>query len=162
MGFRFQPPVKRVTCDWFPTQEGEDPLWADLPTTLSIREYDALRVNNDVTIGELMPIVAPLVTAWNAEARDLNTGEWVPVPPPAVGGVDSLISQPSIVTTWLAIAIQRVNSTTSDEDPKAEARPSEPTVAPSPSGDTSTPSGNEATSRDAAPVTNRRRRKASA
>ena len=162
MGFRFQPPVKRVTCDWFPEREGEDPLWADLPTTLTIREYELLRLTSETTIGELMPLIAPHVTAWNAEARDLVTGEWLPVPPPAEAGVDALKTQASVVITWLAVALLRVNSSTSDDDPKADTRPSGATDAPSPSGEQGSPNGSETTSKVANRATNRKSRRASA
>lgn len=159
MGFRFRPPVKRVTCNWVPVPDGEEPLWADISTMLSMQEFELLRhAYKDGTMRELWPAIAPHVTAWNAEARDSITREWVEIAPPSEGGVDALKTQPSLFSSWLAVELLVANSSTTDEDPKAEASPSEPTDAPPPSGDTDSPSGK---TEGRTPATNRRRRKTS-
>jgi hypothetical protein len=149
-------------CD-FPglePDEGCEPLRATVRTNLTFDELDAIPVAVFVEDGtvmyrstaEMRAAIAPYVLAWNIDADDVETGETVPVIPPAEAGPDVLRTVDPLITVWLASRLKTIHIP-SKEDRGKDTPPSEATDAPSPSGDTSTPSGSEPSSTGADPET---------
>lgn len=170
MGYRTKPRTRELVCD-FPglePDEGCEPLRATVRTNLTFDELEAIPAAVFVDDGAVMyrstaevrAAIAPYVLAWNAEAENAD-GETVPVLPPADAGPDVFKAVDPLVTVWLAVRLRTIHLPDPDAA-KKDTPPSAPTDDPLPDGDTSTPSGSATTSTAAVPVTNRRRRKASA
>jgi hypothetical protein len=102
---------RRATCnglgswDELAPVDGAEPLWAEVNASLTFDEIDEIPGGGS-TYAELMKHVAPNVRAWNVTARNRETGEWEPVPPPLEGGEASLRKAPRLVVDWLAACIK--------------------------------------------------------
>ncbi len=97
------PIAKRIVEQMLPADDGE-PFWAEIRDDLTFAELDT--INPSAPFGELWPLIAPWVVAWNAVARDLATGEWHPVTPPAEGGPDMFKTQRTQVSQFIAWCIR--------------------------------------------------------
>ena len=85
-------------------REDQEPLRVKL-RDLSIRETNEIPIGASVKMSDVYPILAPYVVEWTLEALNTETGETIPVPPPAEAGweVFELLNdeEGSAVLTWL-------------------------------------------------------------
>jgi hypothetical protein len=83
------------------TPEGDDvPFWIEIDDALTFRQIEQLP--EDTTWHKQMQAIAPYVYDWNAVAElDDGSGRWEPVPPPAVGGWEQLLTQTLHVTSFI-------------------------------------------------------------
>ena len=85
-------------------REGREPLRVKL-RDLSIRETNEIPIGSSVKMSDVYPILAPYVVEWTLEALNTETGETIPVPPPAAAGweVFELLNdeEGAAVLTWL-------------------------------------------------------------
>jgi hypothetical protein len=111
MGYRTKPRTREIVCE-FPglePDEGCEPLRATVRTNLTFDELDAIPVAVFVEDGtvmyrstaEMRAAIAPYVLAWNIDADDVETGETVPVIPPAEAGPDVLRTVDPLITDTL-------------------------------------------------------------
>jgi hypothetical protein len=85
-------------------EEGSEPFWADVRDDLTFADIDSLDPKKP--FADVWAIINPWVIAWNAMGQDRDTGEWVPVPPPAEIGEDAFKSQRTQVTLFIAWCIR--------------------------------------------------------
>jgi len=87
-------------------REGQEPLRVKMQD-LSIRQTNAIPWGLSVPLRDAFEAVAPYVVEWNFEAVNMDTGELVPVPPPAEVGweVFELLPNPvaGAIVNWLKI-----------------------------------------------------------
>lgn len=100
--------TKVVTADW-DVEDGGEPFQATIVTNLTFDDIDAIHLTNDTTYGELFPVIAPYVVAWNAMGRNSETGEYELLPPPAEAGPDVFKKVEPMVTTFLALKLRTVH-----------------------------------------------------
>lgn len=105
-GFRSRPRTIEVVCDWLDPDDGAEPLTARLAINLTNAEIAYLsgmlgRLNNGLLLVDVWTAISPRVLSWNAEAFDMASGSWVPVPPPAEIGADAFRAVDSVITSWL-------------------------------------------------------------
>jgi hypothetical protein len=125
--------TKEVVGSW-EVPEGAEPFRATIITSLSFAEIDAIPLGEGSTFGQLFPVIAPYVVAWNAMGRNAETGEYEALPPPAEAGPEVLRLVEPMITTFLAIKLRTAHLGDETERPKDET----------PSG--TTPSGDSAPS----------------
>jgi hypothetical protein len=65
-----------------------------LATPAAERDFD------DTPLMRELAMVAPYIEAWNAQGRDPDTGEWHPVPPPAIAGAAAFDAIGDELTSW--------------------------------------------------------------
>jgi hypothetical protein len=106
---------------------GSEPFRATIVTSLSFEEIDAIVLDGSQTFSQLFRSIAPFVVAWNAFARNSETGEFEPLSPPAEAGPDILRAIEPSVSIWLALQI-RTAPLGDPADPKesSESTPSGP------------------------------------
>jgi hypothetical protein len=109
-----------------------------------------------------LAMLAPYVRAWTAQARDLDTGEWVNVPPPADVGRDAFRAIPDELTSWIvrlvlegymiagkAVVLRKPSrntgvSSSPQQNPEDES-PMDSTTGPTPQDPSNTPSPSDST-----------------
>lgn len=109
----------------FEAAEGAEPFRATIVTSLTFAEVDAIPLE-DARWKDIFKAIAPYVLAWNAMARNVETGEYEPVPPPAEAGPDVFQLVPPDVTVFLAVKLKTAHLGDKDERPK-ESAPSDDT-----------------------------------
>lgn len=85
----------------FPVEDGDDPFCATVRINLTFEELDALPQGDSLPYAEMRDAIAPYITAWNWTATDTETGDEVPVPPPAEAGPDVLRTLTREMVLWL-------------------------------------------------------------
>lgn len=93
--------------------EGAEPFRATIVTNLTFNEVDAIPLS-----GQWMDIfrsIAPYVLEWNAMGRNIETGEYEPLPAPAVAGPDVLQSVTFDVSQFLVLRIKTAHLGDPDE-----------------------------------------------
>lgn len=112
-------------------REDQEPLRVKL-LDLSIRQTNAIPWAGSMLLREIFDHIAPYVVEWNFQAEDIETGETVDVPPPAVlgGEVFELLPNPvgTAIAMWLktpwamkaADAKKASTPSTSTTDPPSE------------------------------------------
>lgn len=113
-GFVPKPRTIEVVCDWLDPADGAEPLRATIAANLTFAEVAHVtgliaRINDGLTNGELWPVLAPRVLAWNAMAYDLAAGGYAPVPPPSEAGEDAFRAVDALVTVWLLYEVSRAH-----------------------------------------------------
>ena len=83
-------------------REGQEPLRVTLQD-LSIRQTNAIPWSARLPLKDVFEHIAPYVVSWNFEAENIETGELVPVPPPAEVGWEVLEFLPNPVGTSIAL-----------------------------------------------------------
>ncbi len=101
---------------------------------LSIRQHRAIPAGKGVLLADQYPAIAPYVVAWDFEAVSLETGETVPVPPPAEAGWEVFELLPDAVAIGVMLWIYNPSYMRGIAAKKAST-PSESTTDP--------PSGND-------------------
>jgi hypothetical protein len=86
--------------------EGGEPFRATIVTSLSFEEIDAIVIDGSLTFSDLFAAIAPFVVAWNATARNRETGTYEPVPPPGESGPQALRALEPATAIWLAMQIR--------------------------------------------------------
>lgn len=93
----------------FEAAEGAEPFRATIVTSLTFAEIAAIPLNSETTWPELFQAIAPYVTEWNAMGRNLETGEYEPLPPPAEAGPDVLRGVSTETSIFLATSLKTVH-----------------------------------------------------
>lgn len=122
-----------VTCDWTDGADDPDgePFRADIRSNLPFPAIDAIG-DPALTFEELWKVMAPYVRDWNALARNAETGEIVPAPPPAVAGWEAFRVIEADLTLWLQ---QQLRTTHLGGEHRAKKSPPPVSLADRPSGD---------------------------
>lgn len=97
----------------FEAAEGAEPFRATIVTSLTFAEIDAIPISGNW--GEIFDAIAPYVVAWNVMARNSETGEYEPLPPPADAGADVLRGAPIEVAQYLWGCLKTVHLGDPDE-----------------------------------------------
>lgn len=126
-------------------EEGAEPLRATVVSSLTFDQLDAIpnpifKDDDDRLFyrhtRELREAIAPFVLAWNCLAIDRESGQPVPLPPPAESGPDILRAVAPEVAVWLGHELRLIH--VSGRDPK-ETTPSGTTDVSSPPTATDAP-----------------------
>ena len=97
------PITKRIATQMEPDDDSE-PFWAEVRDDLTFADLDS--VQPSAPFSQIWEQISPWVLAWNAVARDVITGEWTSVPPPAEIGPDAFKTQRTQVTQFIAWCIR--------------------------------------------------------
>jgi len=85
------------------TQPPREPLRVWVRSNVSFAELNAIPRGMSATFEECFPRIAHMVTKWNLQAENLETGEVEDVPPPAVAGPDVFLLLEPVEATWLIV-----------------------------------------------------------
>lgn len=120
----------KIECTWdlVSPRSGAEPFWAEISTSLTIREAKNIpeMFGPNVDVRKLATYVAPYVRSWNATARNLDTGTYEPLPPPAEAGPDVFFAAPLRLLQWIALMLQAIHLQGGPDRPK-ETPPSDAT-----------------------------------
>jgi hypothetical protein len=114
--------------------EGAEPFTFDAVGNLTIAECDELQtmLRDGASYEAFWDRLAWRITAWNALAYDLASGDYQPVPPPVEGGHDSFrVIEPALTALMAATIVNKVLGRGDQTRPKASG----PTPAPASGGD---------------------------
>lgn len=112
-------------------------LWIKCQTNLSWNEIRTLEADEGMTFEQAFPLVAPYIIDWNAEALNLETGEYEPAPPPAEAGGEIMRVLDRAESYW---AIQKVrNGYLGGDLQKKESPTPKPSASPGPNESAETP-----------------------
>lgn len=99
--YRRRPIYRDKTFDVADGDESYSALWVKFRINLTYGEIDAIPYSRNALLQEAWEAMAPHVVAWNVSTIDPDTGEPVPVPPPAEGGWEVFSHLDAVETTWL-------------------------------------------------------------
>jgi len=101
----------KIECDWdgLKPKPGCAPLWAEIDAGLTFDDAEAIPNIFETPYGQLYRYVCPRVRAWNAKARDLNTGHLMDVPPPAEIGPDAFRAIHPRILLWIAYTLKTIH-----------------------------------------------------
>jgi hypothetical protein len=123
-GFRPAPSTRRVEADptLFPKLTPEPGLgrfWAEISDDLTIADQKKIPVDGAWT--PILQRIAPLIHDWNAYAHNEETGEWEPLPAPAVGGWEVLERVRPAVAAFLTMCLKYNMGGTLPKEPNSSS-----------------------------------------
>lgn len=126
-GFRRKHRWIRFTCELatLEPEDGCEPLWIEVPNSLTWEEIDTLRFTDDQTYADRWVLIAPYVRAWNAVGVDGVTGDLTPLPPPIEAGPEVFRALDRDICTWIDLTVQ--NAFRGDQKRPKETTPSDDT-----------------------------------
>lgn len=104
--YRRRPLFATKTFDVTTEGDGFTALEVTYRLNLSYAELDAIPFGREVTTQEAWQALAPYITGWNIGTLDPDTGEPVPVPPPAEAGWEVCRHLDALETAWLLNTIK--------------------------------------------------------
>jgi len=99
-----------VTCEWTDGADDPDgePFRADIRANLPFPDIDAI-ADPSLTYEELWKAMASHVREWNVLARDAETGDVVPAPPPAEAGWQAFRLIEPDLSLWLQQQLRTIH-----------------------------------------------------